>query len=938
MIDQAWLNKLNQSIDEYYDQHGGELGDVALSEILSDFADQYPEVEKRELFNNFHDLEQVSSGLPKLINAFYDDQLLPQGTRLSQYRIQHLIGEGGMGEVYLAERADGQFEQKYALKVLSKGWMNNQIIQRFLQERQILAKLKHPNIAAMHDAGVTEDNRPWFVMDYIEGRDIDQYCYESNLSVEAIIDLMIDICQAMAYAHSQGIVHRDLKPANILMVEQVDQVRPVLLDFGVASRADNRQVTQTGYAIGTSGFMSPEQINGESLIDGRSDVFSVGIILYQLISRKHPFKSSTDTDTNYHILHNDPTPLSVKFVNPNLAAIIYQCLAKSPNNRYQSAQALISDLNAFLGGSAVSARPLSTPQKITNTVKKHPVRSLLAFMLMVSIVVFSSLLIRQQFNAQEQTKAVQQYTLLSKNLEQRIHAQHLLPSHNLTNHYQTIENELLTLLSGLKPTSLENGAVYASVGQTYELLNQPLKAVTAFENMQKTGFSTPQSETQYGLALALAWEHEQSRIVQLPDKAEREKARQQAQQIYLSLAKQKLKSAASKSDHKLYLAAYVAFLDKKHIETVSLANQAYEQDSTLYEAKRLAGLARLHQGKEYAIQGDAEQAILAYDKAQKHLNGSIEIARSDLKAHRYLCDLSEIKLHAFNISNRTLSDQVFQQATDDCNRADQLMDNQLTVLINLQEIYTQWSNWLLDLKKPIYQVAKISYELAQKTYQLKPNDTDVLTGMVLSLIKITELDNPHLNNTEKESLLNQAKHYAEKGIEINQEDAYNWANLGDVEITLATRNYANKDILDHIDNALKAYKQADVYLPSYAWQYMQGESYRVAADYLIKNERPEARQYLNNSKEKYQVALKQTPDFATAWKNLTMVIYQSIKLNDTSLSLNNSQEIKELSKALATSCRLYRQKGGFPSDLIPAMSFYNQVSDKEIVECESSQP
>lgn len=935
-MDPNWLEQLHQSIDEYYDRHDDELSDEALQQILSDFADRNPDLDKQQILSAYRGLDNVSSGLPKLIDAFYDDQLLPPGTRLDPYRILDFIGEGGMGEVYLAERADGQFEKKYALKVLSKGWINNRVIHRFLQERQILAKLKHPNIATIHDAGVTDNKRPWFVLDYIEGRHIDSYCRDMNLAVEARITLMVAVCQAVAYAHNQGIIHRDLKPGNILMVESTDQVRPIILDFGVAAQMDARQVTQTGDTLGTSGFMSPEQIKGQHPIDGRSDVFSLGIILYLLISNRHPFKAATDTETNYRILHDEPVSLSKNQVHPNLVAVIDKCLKKEPQNRYQSMHELITDLQAYLAGEPVMARPLSKAQKLAAAVRKHPVRSVLGLLLLITLLGFSSLLIKQQIQAQEKTRAVQEYTLLSKNLEQRIRARHLLPPHDLTPHYRAIESELKDLSSDLNPAELESGAIYASLGHTYQLLNQPKQSLTAFEKMQNAGFSTPQTMMQFGLALALAWEQEQVRIAQLPDKEERAKARQQAQLNYLQPAREKLTSATQNPNQNHYLNGYLAFLDKDYEQAVKSALQAYQQDNTRYEALRLAGWAKLHQGKERAIQGDAESALAAYQESENYLQQSIEIARSDLKAHRYLCDLSEIKLHAFTISDQPLSDTIFQHAADVCGRANRLMDNQLTVLINSQEIYTKWSNWLLDLEKPVYQVAQKSYELAQKTYQLKPDDSDVLTGMVLSLIKLSETDNPHLNRAEKAAMLNQAGQYAEKSLEINEDDAYNWANLGDVAITLATRNYDNVNILPHIDKALTAYQKAHELLPSYAWQYMEGESYRVGADYLITNQRlDDAQTYLNKAKERYHTALEQTPEFATAWKNLTTVLYKQLKIKHKQQALTPAApEISALAETLKKSCQLYQNKGEVPADLQPALNFYQSLSQSKIPACQ----
>ncbi|MGH8236121.1 MAG: serine/threonine-protein kinase, partial [Steroidobacteraceae bacterium] len=220
------------------------------------------------------------------------------GGVVGPYRLLGAIGEGGMSSVWLAERTDGVLRRKIALK-LPHWWALPKLTERATQEREILASLEHPNIGRLYDAGITEDARPYLALEYIEGKAIDVYCREHKLDVRARVALIAQIARAVAYAHARLIVHRDLKPSNIL-VDAQGQVH--LLDFGIAKLieaggAANKALTQVGVRVLTPEYASPEQITG-SPITTESDVYSLGVVAYELLAgtRPYAFKSAFTAD------------------------------------------------------------------------------------------------------------------------------------------------------------------------------------------------------------------------------------------------------------------------------------------------------------------------------------------------------------------------------------------------------------------------------------------------------------------------------------------------------------------------------------------------------------------------------------------------------------------------------------------------------------------
>jgi serine/threonine-protein kinase len=291
-----------------------------------------------------------------------------EGSAIGPYRLLRLLGEGGMGSVWLAERADGMVNRPLALKLPRGTWQQGALALRMAREREILATLNHPHIARLYDAGLTSDGQPYLALEYVEGVRIDAYCRTQRLDARARLRLFIQVASAVAHAHAKLVVHRDLKPANILVTAD-GQVR--LLDFGIAKlledgEARETELTQMAGRVLTPAYASPEQVSGAP-IGVASDVYSLGVVLYELLTEARPYRvdSRSRAALEAAILNSDatrPSDLAVdgafrKVLRGDLDTIVLKALKKRPEDRYATANAFVEDVERFLEGRPVLAQP-----------------------------------------------------------------------------------------------------------------------------------------------------------------------------------------------------------------------------------------------------------------------------------------------------------------------------------------------------------------------------------------------------------------------------------------------------------------------------------------------------------------------------------------------------------------------------------------------------
>ena len=308
------------------------------------------------------------------------------GQRVGNYELRELIGEGGMGAVYLAVRA-ADFQKKVAIKLVKRGMDTDAILRRFHHERQMLAGLDHPNIARLLDGGAAEDGRPYLVMEYVEGTPITNYCEEHALPLRRRLDLFRSVCAAVQYAHQNLIVHRDLKPGNILVAADGT---PKLLDFGIAKLLESeREVTVTTLRMMTPECASPEQVRGENITTA-SDVYALGVLLYQVLTGARPYQLTTHTPEEITRLVCETEPPRPSEVRPSLAGdldnIVLKAIQKDPQRRYASVEQFSEDIRRYLVGLPVIARKDTFLYRASRFVRRHRTGTLAAATLALSLV------------------------------------------------------------------------------------------------------------------------------------------------------------------------------------------------------------------------------------------------------------------------------------------------------------------------------------------------------------------------------------------------------------------------------------------------------------------------------------------------------------------------------------------------------------------------
>jgi non-specific serine/threonine protein kinase/serine/threonine-protein kinase len=454
---------------------------------------------------------------------------LRPGDALNGYRIISLIGEGGMGEVYLAE--DTKLERKVAIKLLKLGLGTANIIRHFHQEERILAGLTHPNIAQLYGGDVTKNGLPYFVMEYVDGARLDDYCRDKQLSIAERLGLFRKICAAVSYAHQHLVIHRDIKPANIRVTADAE---PKLLDFGIAKLVDPTtaaiaEQTMTLAAVMTPDYASPEQVRGESITTA-SDVYSLGVLLYELLTEQKPYKidSRTPTNVSHAIAEQQPTRPSIavakqsrtdgevkilpKSLRGDLDNIVLMAMRKEPARRYPSVAQFSEDIRRHLEARPVIARKDTLGYRTTKFVSRNKIAVGAAALLLLSLI---SGLIATGWEARRANRRFNEVRRLANSLMFEIHdsvkdLQGSTPTRRLivtraleyldslareAGNDSSLQRELATAYE--KVGDIQGNPYYANLGDTDGALASYRKATSIRERLRNIS-STIESEMELG--------------------------------------------------------------------------------------------------------------------------------------------------------------------------------------------------------------------------------------------------------------------------------------------------------------------------------------------------------------------------------------------------------------------------------------------------------
>ncbi|MEM9557871.1 MAG: protein kinase [Acidobacteriota bacterium] len=577
---------------------------------------------------------------------------LEPGHRLGHYRIVQRIGVGGMGEVYLAERADGEFERRVALKILPKLEADPAHHDRFRQERQILANLEHEHIAPLLDGGVSGDGRPFFALQFVDGLPITDYCAQHRLGPDERVALLLQACEAVQYANGQGVVHRDLKPANLLVSSRADGPPHLsVLDFGIARLAGGSDLTQTGDVLGTPAYMAPEQARGEvESVDRRTDVFALGVVLYELLCDHRPFEGETPMEVHAAVLRADPVlpRPRVPTLPRDLETVIVTCLEHSADRRYPSVRALAEDLERYLAGEPIAARGRTPVRRLTLWASRRPLVSAMLAALVLLTFAGGGVLLHERKMAQRGAEIAARYGQAAEQVAATMRFEHLLDLHDTAGARQRLAGRLARLESELEsmpsparaPGRLALGRGYLALGQLDPALEQLDRAWAR---------ATPEAALTLAEAELERYRRDRTLAEKIGDPTLRRTRLDELAMRSRERALQLRALAAERSVRVELLEAQIAFLEGDRDRARHFADSTLRLAPWRYESHLLHAEIAWAELEDARARGDSSEVLAHVEQARDAFLVAAEIAPSDPTTHLQVCALAstevELRLH-----------------------------------------------------------------------------------------------------------------------------------------------------------------------------------------------------------------------------------------------------------------------------------------------------
>jgi len=629
------------------------------------------------------------------------------------YKVVREIGRGGMGAVYLAHRADETFQKQVAVKILKSGMDTAEILHHFHNERQILADFDHPNIARLLDGGTTQSGLPYFVMEYVEGLPIDEYCNNRRLSVHQRLKLFREICSAISYAHRHLVIHRDLKPSNILVT---NEGVPKLLDFGIAKILNpDRQglSTATGMQLMTPEYASPEQIVGLP-VTTVSDVYSLGVLLFELLVGRLPYDFEGHSALEIARIVHDTQPLisSAALQSPksahsigemrgttieqlrrelrgDLDNILSMAIRKERERRYQSVEQFSEDIRRYLERLPVHARKDTIIYRFTKFTKRNPFATasiVLIFLTLVAGVVATTWQAKKARAEQQRAEYARAFADELRYIETLLLSTYTSPLHDARQNLSIAKKKLNEIENQMQESgSLSYASGNNALGNGYLMLNDYDRAKLYLERAWNAGYQGPSTAYAIGKTFGHLYEQAITNADQLNSAPLKKKAIHEADIQYSKPAVEYLKLAKRSAESPDYVEGLIALYQKRYDDALRKAAQAFKTSSRPYEVMKLQGDVYFNKGRDFVEQGDGKSATEAFERSGEAYAHAAETARSDPDI--YIADARRLT-RMISLEKKDASDMVALAITT-CDKAIQINPEAQENYLLKSEIYLQ---------------------------------------------------------------------------------------------------------------------------------------------------------------------------------------------------------------------------------------------------------
>ena len=636
--------------------------------------------------------------------------------RFGRYENLSLLGQGGMAVVYKA--FDPTLGRHVALKFLRRD--DPQHLKRFLMEARLQARLNHENICRVYEVGQAEE-RPYIAMQYIAGKTLKELGPKLTIQEKAVV--MQHVAEAVHEAHRAGLIHRDLKPVNIL-VEQTEDGEwvPFVLDFGIARHSEGSDMTATGHILGTPWYMSPEQVSGNSeALDLRTDVYSLGATMYELFTGRVPFEAASAPEIFLKILGQEPVPLQQR--NPDipvdLQTIVMKCMEKEPIRRYASAKDVADELDRFIKGDPIQARPTGIFSRTYKRARKHRALTTTVAVGLLLIGTLIAIGLNARWKAQKQTEIAQRFGLQLAKMESGLRSAYLLPLHDVRPDKKKVREQMKEIETQIKQLGESaKGPGYYALGRGHLALGEYNAAKDHFEKALHEKLDHPDLPHALGLTLGQMYRQQLQEAERIQNKEMKKSVTQKLQKELRDPALEYLR----KGEAPEYVRALIAFYEKKWKEAEQLADHASEEDPTIYEARILKANIHSAIASELANSGKLKEAMDQFEQGAKNFEDAIDFARSDPGAHSDFCDirLQQLNWLAYQEGGDILP--TIQKFIEACDRSLVADPDQPSIYTRKGEALWLRARWMMENgenPEPVLQEARKEVE---KAIRLNPKD------------------------------------------------------------------------------------------------------------------------------------------------------------------------------------------------------------------------